>query len=238
RLGFGMQGSVYVLDSITQSSNQGFIQHPLQLSGPSVIKFPHRLRTQESPLPGAEAATREEGATYRLLTEFEKTGLDEVEANPEYPQKTYWTRGHLPVIPVWGAQTTTRGTFLIKPLIRGWNLKEIYQHYGSAMPPEMEAALKTVYEALRVLDKKWPQLIQKGTREGVLSGARRTLDINPRNLMWIPKAEVDSLKAAGVPIEREGFFLIEFAFAETEMPQISSWQAFKEEFDRALVALK
>ena len=234
RLGLGMQGSVFILEEMQTLSPTGLIQDTVEIPTSSVIKFPHRLKTQSSPIPGAEAAIREEGATYQLLMGFETEKLPRIEQRKDFPSETYWTRGKLPVIPVLGAIAFNEGTVLVKPRVRGWNLKEIYDHYGNQLPDHMKTSLKTLYELLRNLNSEWPELIRRGTRQGVLTGARSTLDINPRNLMWIPQSEVEHLKSAGVPIEREGFFLIEFAFAATRMPQIESWEGFLSDFQNGL----
>jgi hypothetical protein len=88
------------------------------------------------------------------------------------------------------------------------------------------------------LDKEWPQLIQQGTRDHLLTGLRSSLDTNPRNLIWLPQSEVEILRSQGVPIEREGFFLMEFAFAATNMTHLRSWETFQNEFRRAMIQFK
>lgn len=238
RLGLGMQGGVYVLNGISQISRTEIIDTEIHVPSASVIKLPHRIKTQPRAIASAETSMREEGATYKLLLDFETSELASFEADPNYPKQKHWKTGHLPVIPIYGGMTTAEGTALIKPLIRGWELKQIHQKFGPKLPENMQASLRTLYEALRVLDKAWPSLIQKGTRAGILSGQRSTLDINPRNLMWIPQSEVANLQDSGVQIEKEGFFLIEFAFAATSMSQMKSWETFEDEFLKAMVEFK
>lgn len=224
RLGLGMHGSVYHLKELSY----GNIRYTTK---GLVIKVPHKIRNANQPLTTPENGNREEVMVYKLMSDWVPSHIEKIERAGIYPRNPAWGKGSLPIIPILASFTTARfGTMMIKPLINGMGLKEIYARYGKNLPKEMLEDLRGIYNMSAVVNQEIGSMIKDGISKGLIDGRRNALDGNPRNLIWIPKEEVLNLQKVGVPVSREGFYLIEFALRPSSGVNEKTWDQYLQNF--------
>ena len=224
RLGYGMNGSVYVIRSLTDGKGETL----LSANGEYVAKFPHSLKAlPDRPITKMNRMNALEADLADAITRaWEKHREAALLSGRELPA--------LPLVPTVLRLSTAEGEILVKPKVNGSDIKKLGEELGKEPDAKRKEALKKVFELSEELENV---LFMARDREPVLgqiiSDRKLDLDINPRNLVWLDKAETTRLRETGVDVGfDEGFAFFELTLLA--IPDGRTEYTFLKEFNNAL----
>lgn len=204
RLGFGLNGSVYVLDRAVASE--------LGLeNGAYVVKLPHRPRYgMERAFRWTERASVNE-ASFALELQFL---LPQIEKRVDYPLRDNWVSGTLPMVPIEKILYSKRGTLMVKPLMKDFmDAGKLFTKYGKNLPPHVVSGLRKIFD--------FAQTVYKETG--------MTIDLKPQNLAWIESPETK----ARLGMKEDGFVFFELGKL-ISFPERYYGKPFEQYFERFL----
>lgn len=226
RLGFGMFGSVYRLTKLRLARDFGRVSGELDASD-LVAKFPHAFRWNErTPVPLSERMNREEAELFAVVDRV----WNDYRNSRERIDGTKLPG--LPVLPILATIESDRGTVLLKPLVAGRSIEDLARNRNEIGPREHEQLMRlfdTIQEvehALALAKDREP-LLARLFHSGPLDA-----DLNLRNLVYLPKQEIERLRESGVDLGiEEGFVLFELSLPKADG---RTAQSFNLEFHEAL----
>jgi hypothetical protein len=197
RIANGFNGTVYHVDDLKGAPSN------FDLHSNWIVKMSNRSK-KEKLIGGVGKNDNSLLKEFEIEDFFEKK-VDDLWSSGELDNKSEkWVTGKLPISLTKVMIDSTDGVYLIKPLIKGKSLGDIYSEFGTKnIPVEMKESLRDVFELGQIINRKIvvPAKIDKSGTAMPFS-----LDLKPENLMWVD--DVGSMKSFG--LKKPGFVFVEF----------------------------